>query len=324
MLLVLRHFYAEQGTRLECVGLPLPDEDKEQRTYETVDGTLCLSWSPSEGTGPARVEMATFLQPDLIHVHLACQPLPCTSTEGTVWPSSSERIYQVPRQSRRLAISNMCGTCRLQEGEVRPAAFSCIYQGSQWRREIYTLGGTLYLKRNTRELDFKGARDLQTLLAVLDLTFGVGVTVELHMLVLTGSIGAYVHLGEPCFLATHASSWCEPHLKNNDVCNCVTLENILWDLLPGSSAERLSALKALLQHVTVRAHVSRKGKLVMHLHWTKERAVRPLTVQWLKHLVREVSECTLAALRHTLLVPPLCLALAPLCSPSAPLCSALA
>jgi autotransporter-associated beta strand protein len=54
------------------------------------------------------------------------------------------------------------GTLRLGDGVSLSASATYTLANN------YTLGGTLYLKRNTRELDFTGARDLQTLLSDIE------------------------------------------------------------------------------------------------------------------------------------------------------------
>ena len=302
MLLVLHHAHADEGTRIECVSLERWLPAQGSHTYETSDGTLQLCWPTDGGVGPAEVQEAGFALVEVLRVHLRRAPHPCASTTGTVWPKASTRLYEVPSRGGGLDISNMCGSCRLLEGVVVASAFAGMFVGATPSRvvELSTIGGTLYLKRNQRELDFKGARALTTLQAVLDAAFGVPMELQLHMLVLTGSIGAYVHLGEPCLLAGRVAAWCEPHIKRNDVCDCVTLEDIRWPRMPGSSPERLRRLEASLAGVTVRAHVTRKGKLVMHLHWPASGAA--LEAAWLRGLVGEVGECTLGALRAALLV----------------------
>ena len=295
MLLLVRHIHEGEGTHLQYIDLP--DHEPQQGDdpiYETVDGTLHLSWTPMP---PSCVRI---WHEGEWHLHVQLQgEVPSWMVVGTVWPD-----LPLPKRSAALAVSNLCGTCKLIQGTVQASAFSCMFRGAtRWRRELYTLAGTLYLKRNQREMDFKGVRSLPTLLSVMQTTLGVPIALEVHMLVLTGSIGTHVHLGQPCFLVTRASSWCTPHVKHNDVCNCVTLEHIRWDDMHCLPSERRVALQRLMQDVTSRIHVSRKGKLVMHLHWDKGHSEHQTNDHaWLQYVVREVGECTLAVLRHTLLV----------------------
>lgn len=290
MLLLLRYIHEGEGTRFQYVEFPDGGSSTEESSYETVDGTLHIGWAAASSS------CVCLLHDDNerhMHVQLEAEQPTCMVI-GTAWSSTA----LMPKRSTLLSVSNLCGTCKLLQGTVQASAFSCMFRGGKrWRRELYTLAGTLYLKRNQREMDFKGVRSLPALLSVLQTTLGVPIAVEVHMLVLTGSIGTHVHLGYPCFLATRASAWCTPHVKHNDVCNCVTLEHIRWCDVPLAS----ETVQRLMQGVISRIHVSRKGKLVMHLHWPKGHSAYYVNDQaWLQEVVSEVGQCTLTALRHTL------------------------